>query len=88
MCRSSSPQTKYLPEIELPLRDPVRVEVGSEGRDVTNVGVIHQSAEGDGSSVQIVEDLGPPPNMREYPTVLKTDHSVVLPGPRDGHGIG
>jgi len=49
------------PEVQLTERDPVRIEVGGQGRDVTNIGVIHQGAEGDRSSVEIVQDLGSSP---------------------------
>ena len=45
------------PQVQLPLRDPVRVEVGGQGRDVSNIGVVHQGLEGDGSSVKEVENL-------------------------------
>ena len=34
------------------------VEVGREGGDVPHVGVVHQGAEGDGATVEEVEDLG------------------------------
>ena len=45
------------PEVELSLGDPVRVEVGGQGRDVAHVGVIHQGVKRHGSSVEIVQDL-------------------------------
>ena len=46
-------------KVELALRDPVRVEVGGQGRDVAHVGVVHQGLEGDGAAVEEVKDLGP-----------------------------
>ena len=45
------------PKVELSLGDPVRVEVGGQGRDVAHVGVIHQGVKRHGSSVEIVQDL-------------------------------
>ena len=51
------------PQVQFSFRDPVRVEVGCQGGDVSNIGVVHQRVEGNGASVQIVEDLRPPPQI-------------------------
>ena len=48
-------------KVELPLWDPVRVEVGGQGGDVAHVGVVHQGGEGDGAAVEEVQDLGSSP---------------------------
>ena len=68
-------------EVQLPLRDPVRVEVGGQGGDVAHVGVVHQGGEGDGATVEEVQDLGssPRPRNRRRPRVergTKVDGSI------------
>ena len=65
-------QSDHSPEVQFSLRDPVRVEVGGQRGDVPNIGVVHQRVEGNGASVQIVEDLRPSPQI----TAVK--HSSVL----------
>ena len=65
------------PEVELSLGDPVRVEVGGQGRDVAHVGVIHQGLEGDGAAVQEIEDLGSSPRPRNGDGVGKHGNQVT-----------
>ena len=46
-------------EIQFPLGDSVWIEVCCQGRDVPDIGVIHQGTKCDWASVKEVEDLRP-----------------------------
>ena len=51
--------------VELPLRDPVRVEVCGQGGDVPHVGVVHKGSEVDGAAMEELVDLDLPPVRRD-----------------------
>ena len=65
------------PKVELPLRDPVGVEVGGQGGDIAHVGVVHQGLESDGAAVQEIEDLGSSPRPRNGDGVGKHGNKVT-----------
>ena len=65
------------PQVELPLRDPVGVEVGGQGGDVAHVGVVHQGLEGDGAAVQEIKYLGSSPRPRNRDGIWKNGNQVT-----------
>ena len=68
------------PQIQFPFRYSLRIEVGGQRRDVSNISVVHKSREGYWAAMQEIQDLKNKKSFYIQLYNLQSRREVLLPG--------